>query len=121
MHKSGTWLFLGSSDELTRTTINSLENLKIPLKSVNLFEKGLMANNLAISGGYINGEITVYNYGKKSSGTLVHEVGHHIYEHMKPQDKTQWQKVVAKNRKEKFLKNAPDANENYFLVPRVVE
>ncbi len=101
VHKSGTWLFLGSSDELTRTTINSLENLKIPLKSVNLFEKGLMANNLAISGGYINGEITVYNYGKKSSGTLVHEVGHHIYEHMKPQDKTQWQKVVAKNRKEK--------------------
>jgi Asp-tRNA(Asn)/Glu-tRNA(Gln) amidotransferase C subunit len=25
------------------------------------------------------------------------------------------------NKKEKFLENAPASNENYFLVPRVVE
>ena len=35
--------------------------------------------------------------------------------------KTRVDEVTAKNRKEKFLKNAPDANEDYFLVPRVVE
>ena len=35
--------------------------------------------------------------------------------------KTRIDEVTAKNRKEQFLKNAPDANENYFLVPRVVE
>tara|TARA_B100002019_G_scaffold91794_1_gene79102 strand:- start:1115 stop:1396 length:282 start_codon:yes stop_codon:yes gene_type:complete len=27
----------------------------------------------------------------------------------------------SKDRKSKFLSNAPDANEDYFLVPRVVE
>ena len=35
--------------------------------------------------------------------------------------KTRVDEVTAKNRKEKFLQNAPDANEDYFLVPRVVE
>ena len=101
VHKSGTWLFLGADDEeLVRTTLKQIENLKTPLKTVELFERGLMANNLRVSGGYINGEITVYN-DKDASETLVHEVGHHIYEHMKPQDKTQWQKAVAKNRKAK--------------------
>jgi aspartyl-tRNA(Asn)/glutamyl-tRNA(Gln) amidotransferase subunit C len=35
--------------------------------------------------------------------------------------KTREDEVTAKNRKEQFLKNAPDANEDYFLVPRVVE
>jgi len=27
----------------------------------------------------------------------------------------------SKDRKSKFLSNAPDSNEDYFLVPRVVE
>jgi len=35
--------------------------------------------------------------------------------------KTREDEITAKNRKEQFLKNAPDANEDYFLVPRVVE
>jgi|TARA_B100000768_G_scaffold115520_1_gene106939 aspartyl-tRNA(Asn)/glutamyl-tRNA(Gln) amidotransferase subunit C len=35
--------------------------------------------------------------------------------------KTRKDEITAKNRKEQFLKNAPDANEDYFLVPRVVE
>jgi len=35
--------------------------------------------------------------------------------------KTRADEVTSKNRKEKFLKNAPNANEDYFLVPRVVE
>ena len=35
--------------------------------------------------------------------------------------KTRADQITAKNRKEQFLKNAPDANEDYFLVPRVVE
>jgi len=35
--------------------------------------------------------------------------------------KTRVDEVTSKNRKEKFLKNAPNANEDYFLVPRVVE
>ncbi|MBL6902990.1 MAG: Asp-tRNA(Asn)/Glu-tRNA(Gln) amidotransferase subunit GatC [SAR86 cluster bacterium] len=35
--------------------------------------------------------------------------------------KTREDKISAKNRKEQFLKNAPDANDDYFLVPRVVE
>ena len=30
-------------------------------------------------------------------------------------------KEKSDNKKEKFLKNAPVSNENYFLVPRVVE
>ena len=29
--------------------------------------------------------------------------------------------ITAKNRKETFLKNAPSSNEDYILVPRVVE
>jgi Asp-tRNA(Asn)/Glu-tRNA(Gln) amidotransferase C subunit len=29
--------------------------------------------------------------------------------------------VNSDNEKEKFLKNAPASNEDYFLVPRVVE
>ena len=35
--------------------------------------------------------------------------------------KTRNDQISAENRKEQFLKNAPDANEDYFLVPRVVE
>jgi len=35
--------------------------------------------------------------------------------------KTRNDQISAQNRKEQFLKNAPDANEDYFLVPRVVE
>ena len=35
--------------------------------------------------------------------------------------KTRNDEISAENRKEQFLKNAPDANEDYFLVPRVVE
>jgi len=35
--------------------------------------------------------------------------------------KTRDDQISAENRKEQFLKNAPDANEDYFLVPRVVE
>ncbi|MDG1721327.1 MAG: Asp-tRNA(Asn)/Glu-tRNA(Gln) amidotransferase subunit GatC [SAR86 cluster bacterium] len=35
--------------------------------------------------------------------------------------KTREDKISAQNRKEQFLKNAPDANDDYFLVPRVVE
>ena len=35
--------------------------------------------------------------------------------------KTRKDEITAKNRKEQFLKKAPDANEDYFLVPRVVE
>jgi len=35
--------------------------------------------------------------------------------------KTREDEITTKNRKEQFLKNAPDANEDYFLVPRVVE
>ena len=35
--------------------------------------------------------------------------------------KTRVDEVTAKNRKENFLENAPKANEDYFLVPRVVE
>ena len=35
--------------------------------------------------------------------------------------KTRNDQISAGNRKEQFLKNAPDANEDYFLVPRVVE
>ena len=35
--------------------------------------------------------------------------------------KTREDEITAKNRKEQFLENAPDANEDYFLVPRVVE
>ena len=35
--------------------------------------------------------------------------------------KTREDEITAKNRKEQFFKNAPDANEDYFLVPRVVE
>ena len=30
-------------------------------------------------------------------------------------------KEKSDNKKEKFLKNAPVSNDNYFLVPRVVE
>lgn len=35
--------------------------------------------------------------------------------------KTRTDEVTASNRKKEFLNNAPDANEDYFLVPRVVE
>ena len=35
--------------------------------------------------------------------------------------KTRTDQISAEHRKEQFLKNAPDANEDYFLVPRVVE
>ena len=29
--------------------------------------------------------------------------------------------IVIDNQKEKFLENAPESNDHYFLVPRVVE
>ena len=35
--------------------------------------------------------------------------------------KTRTDNVTAKNRKEVFLERAPKSNEDYFLVPRVVE
>ena len=35
--------------------------------------------------------------------------------------KTRTDNVTAKNRKEVFLKRSPKSNEDYFLVPRVVE
>ena len=35
--------------------------------------------------------------------------------------KTRDDKVTAKNRKDTFLERAPESNEDYFLVPRVVE
>ena len=35
--------------------------------------------------------------------------------------KTRIDKVTAKNRKEVFLERSPKSNEDYFLVPRVVE
>ncbi len=35
--------------------------------------------------------------------------------------KTRSDEITAENRKETFLENAPDSNEDYFLVPRVVE
>ena len=35
--------------------------------------------------------------------------------------KTRSDEITAENRKETFLKNAPDSNKDYFLVPRVVE
>tara|TARA_B100000524_G_scaffold271018_1_gene149362 strand:+ start:76 stop:357 length:282 start_codon:yes stop_codon:yes gene_type:complete len=35
--------------------------------------------------------------------------------------KTRSDKVSAKNRKEVFLERSPKSNEDYFLVPRVVE
>lgn len=35
--------------------------------------------------------------------------------------KTRTDKVTAKNRKEIFLKRSPKSNDDYFLVPRVVE
>ena len=41
-----------------------------------------------------------------------------------PLEKTSWKHkdvVDSDNQKEKFLHNAPNANDDYFLVPRVVE
>jgi aspartyl-tRNA(Asn)/glutamyl-tRNA(Gln) amidotransferase subunit C len=35
--------------------------------------------------------------------------------------KTRTDNVTAKNRKEVFLERSPKSNEDYFLVPRVVE
>ena len=35
--------------------------------------------------------------------------------------KTRTDNVTAKNRKEVFLQRSPKSNEDYFLVPRVVE
>ncbi|MDC3248530.1 Asp-tRNA(Asn)/Glu-tRNA(Gln) amidotransferase subunit GatC [Gammaproteobacteria bacterium] len=35
--------------------------------------------------------------------------------------KTRSDEVTAKNRKDVFLERAPKSNEDYFLVPRVVE
>ena len=35
--------------------------------------------------------------------------------------KTRTDEVTAKNLKDKFLEIAPSSNEDYFLVPRVVE
>ena len=35
--------------------------------------------------------------------------------------KTRSDEVTAKNRKDMFLERAPKSNEDYFLVPRVVE
>ena len=35
--------------------------------------------------------------------------------------KTRADAVTAENRKEEFLERAPKSNEDYFLVPRVVE
>ena len=35
--------------------------------------------------------------------------------------KTRPDKITAKNRKEIFLERSPKSNEDYFLVPRVVE
>jgi aspartyl-tRNA(Asn)/glutamyl-tRNA(Gln) amidotransferase subunit C len=35
--------------------------------------------------------------------------------------KTRNDEVTAKNRKETFLKRSPKSNDDYFLVPRVVE
>ena len=35
--------------------------------------------------------------------------------------KTRTDSITAKNRKEVFLKRSPKSNDDYFLVPRVVE
>ena len=35
--------------------------------------------------------------------------------------KTRYDEVTAKNRKETFLERSPKSNDDYFLVPRVVE
>ena len=45
----------------------------------------------------------------------------HLKSPLEKTAKTRKDEITAKNRKEQFLKNAPDANEDYFLVPRVVE
>ena len=41
----------------------------------------------------------------------------HLKKLLKPEDDN----VTAKNRKEVFLERSPKSNEDYFLVPRVVE
>ena len=40
---------------------------------------------------------------------------------LEKKDQTREDKVTAENRKEIFLDRSPKSNEDYFLVPRVVE
>ena len=107
---NGTWVFADSSSDLTRQAISSLEKLKKPIKNICLFKKNVVADNAGWQGEYDqdDDELTVYGSGRNTSRVLAHEIGHHIYAHMTPQDKTRWQKEIAKHRKTKTARLISD-------------